>query len=62
MNNPTYKTLAMWANDERCFCTYLTLWKAVKDKRLKATRPRKGSKWVVSESDFLEYINGDSNV
>lgn len=62
MDKQAYKTLAMWAKDDRCFYTYLTLWKAVKNRRLKATRPKNGSKWIVSEVDFLEFINGESNI
>ena len=62
MEKPKTMTLAMWAKDERCNVVYTTLFKWVNSGKLRATRPKGGGKWMVTEKDFLECINGESNI
>jgi hypothetical protein len=55
------KTLSQWIKDPRVPLKKFALWTAIKDGRLKASRPLGAKMWLVKWSDLSSFLGGSTN-
>jgi hypothetical protein len=53
------KTLSEWIGDKRCPIKKQVLYKAIKNKHLRAKKPVGSSIWLISWFDLNNYLNGN---
>lgn len=55
------KSITDWADDQRVPISRMTIWRAVKEKRLKASTPIGARKILIKWSDMERFLSGGDN-
>lgn len=55
------KSISEWAKDSRVPFARMTIWRAVKDHRLKASTPVGTRKIVIKWSDMEKFLHGEAD-
>ena len=61
MANDECKSLTEWANDPRVPLSRMTLWRAARERRLKASTPVGAKKILIKWSDMERFLSGGDN-